>query len=306
MTTMTTPLLHALLENIVDYAGLFPPAKLDMATTVRAYRDAFEGPDAWMLGRLIVPAGRLDELEAAADGLLPSDERSDPWRLSVLTAPAGDEALRGDLERIGLFNETHATATRGLALADVIELQADEPAAIDATLDALPPNLFPFFELPLADDPRGRLAVLVGADAGAKARTGGVTADLYPTPAQLARFVAACAAADIAFKATAGLHHPLRHHSEAVGADEFGFLNVFIGAALALQFELPEAEVQAILEERSLSAFEIDADAVAWRGRRLTAEHVEDVRLAFAVSFGSCSFDEPRDDLRALGLLEPS
>ena len=58
--------MEALLAQLIDYAGLFPPAKLDMGPTVRNYADYVAGDDAWMLGRLIVPVGRLEEFEAAA------------------------------------------------------------------------------------------------------------------------------------------------------------------------------------------------------------------------------------------------
>jgi hypothetical protein len=295
--------VSALLANIIDYAGLFPPASLDMPTAVANYASYLASDDAWLLERLIVPAARLDEFEACAIDHLPRSEDADPWPISALTAPAGDDRLAVDLERIASFNETHCRPDQGPALIDVIELKAGSADAIDKALDQIPDDLYPFFELPGADDPRGRIAALVGGEAGAKIRTGGVTADLYPTPAHIARFIAACAAADVPFKATAGLHHPLRHHSEPVGTREFGFLNVFIAAALALNAELAESDLLNVLEEENIEAFSFDDDGLMWRDHRITVQELEDTRLALAISFGSCSFDEPRADLRALGLL---
>jgi hypothetical protein len=73
--------MRALLSRLIDYAGLFPPAKLDMATTISNYARYREGDDAWMLGRLIVPASRLDEFEEAAQTALrqpPSGADPDP------------------------------------------------------------------------------------------------------------------------------------------------------------------------------------------------------------------------------------
>ena len=64
--------LRALLHHVVDYAGLFPPAKLDMQPTVDNYAAALAGADQWMLGRLIVPVKRLDEFEACAAAHLPT------------------------------------------------------------------------------------------------------------------------------------------------------------------------------------------------------------------------------------------
>jgi hypothetical protein len=274
-----------------------------MPTTVANYASYLASDDAWLLERLIIPVSRLDEFEEHAAAHLPKSAELDPWPISALTRPAGEEDLTDDLDRIAMFNDRHSDPRHGLALIDVIELKAQTADVIDDAIDVIPADLYPFFEFPIDDDPRGLIAALVGGEAGAKVRTGGVTADLYPSPAHLARFIAACAAADVPFKATAGLHHPLRHHSASVNAKEFGFLNVFIAAALALNGDLADAELVALLEEDAISAFRFDDGGLTWREHRITVDAIEDARLAFAVSFGSCSFDEPRVDLRALGLL---
>jgi hypothetical protein len=120
---------------------------------------------------------------------------------------------------------------------------------------------------------------------------------------QLARFIATCASADVPFKATAGLHHPLTHDSPWPGVREFGFLNVFLAATLALTRGAEENDLVQVLGEESIEAFNFEDEAVCWRDEKLTSDEIEDTRLAFAVSFGSCSFDEPREDLRGLGLL---
>jgi hypothetical protein len=295
--------VSALLASIIDYAGLLPPASLDMPTAVANYASYLTSDDAWLLERLIIPVSRLDEFEEHAGAHLPKSAEVDPWPISALTRSADQEDLPDDLERIAVFNEKHSDPEHGLALIDVIELKADSVDAADEALDVIPADLYPFFEFPIDDDPRGLIAALVGGEAGAKVRTGGETADLYPSPAHLARFLAACAAADVPFKATAGLHHPLRHHSRAVNVKEFGFLNVFIAAALSLNADLDEAELVTVLEEDSIKAFLFDDAGLTWRDHRITVDQIEDARLAFAISFGSCSFDEPRADLRALELV---
>lgn len=296
--------LQSLLHHLIDYAGLFPPAKLDMATTVQNYASFLKTDDAWMLGRLIVPVARLEEFEEHAAELLPRDPEADPWTISGITQPAAEhEAMMQDLDRITLFNERHEDAANGLAKIDVIELKAGTPEEIDRALDVISPEVFPFLELPVAEDPRGLIATLAGGDAGAKVRTGGVTADLYPAPEHLARFIAACAASDVPFKATAGLHHPLRHHAESVGAREFGFLNVFIAGCLAMAHELDEEVIRQILETESLDLFRIEDNRISWRGHIVSAEEIDELREDFATSFGSCSFDEPRGELRGMELL---
>jgi hypothetical protein len=296
--------LRALLAQLIDYAGLFPPAGLDMAAAVSNYARYREGEDAWMLSRLIVPATRLEEFEQAAQTALRQSaaDETGPWSISALAAAAGTAELESEIARIDEFNRKHEDDDDNLAIIDAVELKADSAGAIDSALDQIGPH-FAFFEIPLSSDPKPLIEAMAGEGCGAKVRTGGVTADAIPTPAQLAHFIHCCAAAGVSFKATAGMHHPLRHRARELNADEHGFLNVFIAAALALTDELSERDIKAILEEQSVDAFSIDEDAIRWRDHVLRTVYIQDVREEFAVSFGSCSFDEPREDLRALGLL---
>jgi hypothetical protein len=295
--------LRALVEGLVDYAGLFPPAELDMPTTLRNYAEYLYGPDALMLGRLVVPAARLDELELHARGLLPHDAGTPPWHISALVASAGDEALPRDLERIAAFNQAHADPAAGLASIASIELRGPDTAALEGALDVIPDDLFPFFELSAGTDPRGLLAALSGSDAGAKVRTGGTRPDAYPQPEQLARFIHAAASAEVPFKATAGLHHPLRHYSAGASAWEFGYLNVFVAAVIAATGGASEAELRNVLAQQAPEAFSFEANRLRCARRVLSEEQIGHARRTFAVSFGSCSFTEPVEGLRALRLL---
>ncbi|MHC4127904.1 MAG: hypothetical protein ACYTE6_12995 [Planctomycetota bacterium] len=295
--------LRALLAGVVDYAGLFPPARLDMPQTLRTYADDLDGPDGWMLGRLIVPAGRLDEFERHAEELLPTETGAEPWQLSVVVAGAGDPQLAADLQRIGAFNRTHAAAAKGLAAIGTIELKADSADAADTALNLIPDELFPFFELAADRDPRGLMAALAGSDAGAKVRTGGLEPRAVPPPEHLARFIAACAAAGLPFKATAGLHHPLRHDAAALGAKEFGFVNVLVAAVLADRAQMSEQDLSAILADEAADSFAFHDDQVRYRDHALGTDQIAEARLKFAISFGSCSLAEPREHLRSMKLL---
>src|SRR4051794_24509564 len=95
--------VEALLDGLVDYAGLFPPASQDMRAALENYAAYHRGPDRSALGRFIVPMPRLRELEAEGKDLFPRGRESDPWRLSVLIAndvqTAGEELLK--------FNRRH-------------------------------------------------------------------------------------------------------------------------------------------------------------------------------------------------------
>jgi hypothetical protein len=296
--------LRVLLTGILDYAGLFPPAKLDMAETVGSFARSRSCSESWMLGRLIVPVARLEEFERAAAELLPPNEEEDMWLVSALTAPAGDEALAKDIETILAFNERHLAADQGAAYIDVVEIKAGSAKAIDQAIACIPDDLYPYFEIPLDGDARGLLAALAGHEAGAKIRTGGVTPDAVPSVEEVAGFIAACAAAEVPMKATAGLHHPLRHRSESLGGPMHGFLNVFGAACVAWCERADVKAIEAILNEQHPDRFRFEDETMTIGEHTLSAEGVEEARERFAHSFGSCSFDEPREDLQSLHLLE--
>jgi hypothetical protein len=303
--------LRLLLDSVVDYAGLFPPAKLDMLPTVTNYARYRRGADAWMLARLIVPVTRFPEFVREADPFLPKTadvEGDEPWALSVLVAPASDRQIVADLERIERFNERmedrEFSRAHGRAAIDTIETRATTPHEIDRALEYVPDDIFAYFEIPAEADPRGLVTAMASLDAGAKIRTGGLTADAHPTPAQVARFLKVCRAAEVPFKATAGLHHPCRHMASDVGCMQFGFLNMFVAGCLLWQDDsMGEAEIEAVLVEERADAFEFGPTGLAWRRRFLKFDEIATARERFAHSFGSCSFDEPLADLRALGLL---
>lgn len=297
-TASASPVLRALLEHVVDYAGLFPPASLSMNAAVAEYATQRESPHAWMLGRFVVPVARLDEL-AVARGTLDAAARS-AWPLSVLvSADSG-----GDAEVIAAFSAFHGNR---FAIGSV-ELRAATVDAIGRALPRLEPALECYVEIPLGGDPRPLLGAIARHAGRAKARTGGVTPDSVPAAADLARFIAACGEMGLPFKATAGLHHPLRgeqrvtYENDAPAATMFGFLGVFIAAVLA-RAGAGEATIVRALEERDAGAFSFNDDTLQWRGRAFDVAQVAAVRHDLAISFGSCSFREPVADLEQLGLL---
>jgi hypothetical protein len=299
--------LRLLLDHSIDYAGLFPPAGLDMRRAVENYAAYRAGPDAWALGRFVVPAGRLDELETAAAGLLPAGP-DDPWRLSVLLGP--DPAA--DVRRLGELNCRHAAAGAGALVGDVVELKAESAEAADAVLAALPRHLAAFVELPVTRDPAPALAAIARHGAGAKVRTGGVTEDAFPATADLLRFLRAAVSAGVPFKATAGLHHPIRaryrltYEPDSGSGTMYGFLNLFLAAAFLRQ-GMSDADAARLLEESDPASLTLEPDGgIAWRGRRLDAEALVEARARGLGSFGSCSFEEPIGDLASLHLLPRS
>jgi hypothetical protein len=312
--------LRTLLTGIVDYAGLFPPAKLSMAHSAEAYNRARMGDDAWMLGRFVCPISRLAEFEAAAGPLLPGTlgtsgyreyaDAGEPWRLSVLAEGSVDETL----DAVAAFNARHDAEDAGRAIIDCLEIKVATVDQLDAWLEELPEELFAFFEVPAGvagspTDCRGFVAALAGERAAAKIRTGGVVPAAFPTPAEVIAFLNACAAAEVPFKATAGLHHPLRgaypltYDPGSPTCSMYGFVNIFLTAAFIRIKGPNDAEAAALLTDDDPTHFTWCDDVVSWRGHGLETGQLAAARERFALSFGSCSFDEPTADLRRLGWL---
>lgn len=285
--------LRALLAELIDYAGLFPPAALPMVDVCRNFATYRRSSHTWALGRIVVPIARLAELsDLVADG------SPEPWPVSAL---AGDDVAHGaDIIR--------QVNTRGRLAIDTVEARALSVAAIDSIVDTFGPSLTVYLEIPVAADPRALVEAIAVSGARAKIRTGGITPDAFPAAAHTARFITCCAEYDVAFKATAGLHHPVRGDYRLTYADDaprttmFGFLNMFVAAAFARR-GMAESSLAELLDEREPTALHFTDTAIRWRDYTLSLADVTSARASFAIAFGSCSFREPIDDLQQCGLL---
>jgi len=290
--------VRALLDGIVDYAGLFPPAALDMASAVRNYASYVDERDAWMLGRFVIPIGRLGELDA----VFPSTVNG-AWHLAALVGTA----IETDVQRAHEFNDAH----RDRATIDVLEVKATSVEEIDRTASAVRDDFATFVELPTTADLDPLIAAIQRHELSAKIRTGGVVANAFPSAEHVTRFIRACLNAGVPFKATAGLHHPVRA-TYRLTYDEggptglmFGYLNVFLAAAM-MATGMNDEDANRLLEERNPAAFELREDTIGWRGHVITTADARRVRERVAVSFGSCSFREPVDELKTLALTPTS
>jgi hypothetical protein len=302
--------LRALLAAAIDYAGLFPPARLPLDQALRRYAAHRRSADAWMLGRFVCPAARLAELAPFLDELF-ADE---PLAVSALGGPAGLEAdlaaVRACLDRHGGWVLIDALETKAPG-PDAAELKSAAPAL--AEIDAV------YFEHTLGPDWQGAVPEFASAlravndglrgepgasPVGFKLRCGGLEASAFPSVLQVAVVLLACRAEGVPLKLTAGLHHPLRRPDPETGATMHGFVNVLAAAALHRSHGLEAATLCEILADADPDDFSFDDDGLCWRNLRATLGQLEESRRQLTVSFGSCSFDEPRDDLRALGWLE--
>jgi hypothetical protein len=265
---------RVLLGGLIDYAGLFPPAQLPMDGAVAGYRAAAAGDQAWLLNRFVCPAARLGELSDLLDA-------GESWPVAVTVdladvggVTAREDALALDAAEVRVPPGTGAEAIRGLGSLRIGRC---------------------FVEVALDDSRDDLLDAVAREGLAAKVRCGGAVP--APPPAQLAGFIAGCAARDIAWKATAGLHHPFRDVDPATGEERHGFLNLLAAAGLAAG-GADEGDLAEALAESDPDALALDESGLHWRDRVVGPE----ARTRFD-GYGSCSFDEPVDDLVALGVL---
>jgi hypothetical protein len=327
MTTKTTQIahsLHAFMKHLIDYAGLFPPAKLPLEEAVQNYAAYQKTADRWMLSRFIIPARRLDELAPLLNNYFKDDETVD---FSVLGRSGQNHEdflaeLGEDIAAITAFRQIHerkvSTEMFEVRLPDTI-LAAHDTSTLDDVLEQTVEilseveNLRVFFEVPLNSEWANNINLAIAAIAdlnqrhqlnhGYKLRCGGVEASVFPTPQQVAHAIAVVRHHHIAMKATAGLHHPVRHYNESVQTTMHGFLNVFGAGILAQVHQLDTQDIQAIIEDENPAHFTFTDEAFSWQHLTATVGKIESIRQQAMLSYGSCSFDEPREDLAALGLL---
>ncbi len=299
--------LRALLEGAVDYAGLFPPASLTLEPALRNHAEYVRSPEAWMLGAFILPVGKFEE----ASALLGPFDVEHRLRVSAL-GPATENA-NAFIETLGALNQTiEGFNTRHGATAAVVQLEMPLPATDGASLAetnrALSGLELPTYWERAADEAERTVGFIAerhttgAARYGFKLRTGGVVASAFPSSMQIARALTAAAHLRVPIKFTAGLHHPVRKFHESVQTKMHGFLNVFGAGVLATEHQWDIVQTAAMLDEEDPACFRFTDDTFTWRDWTISTERIQRARR-FITSFGSCSFDEPREDLRALDLL---
>jgi hypothetical protein len=258
-----------LFHELCDDAALFPPGNAPIDVAVPQHIGYRGSSFSDLVGPFVFPISRLAELASV------------PAQLDLsLTAPAGPASVEGGI-----------TAARSIPGVRVVAVEVAMPEGADITpLSTVESDIDIYVEIPR--DHRRNTVLDAAGERGyrAKFRTGGITADLYPDEAELASAISQAARRGIPFKATAGLHHAIRHTNLENGFEEHGYLNVLL-AGQAAHSGAGEAEVESILAIRK-------AEVVA---RLVGAIETERAFL----SFGTCSIREPLDDLIALGLIAP-
>ena len=291
----------AAFRGFIDYAGLYPPAELDLGQVVQNYAAYRAGAASWMLGRLIVPLDRLDEANALAQaaGATPSE----PWPTSVLVGDSLGASTKAAL--LTAFR----SRTNVVLSAESVETSASTVEEIGFLARSYPLYVERFIEIPADPEPTPLLAAIAGAACSAKIRTGGVTANRIPSTAVVARFLARARQTGASVKATAGLHHAIRAKRRLTYAPDsptgvmHGFVNVSFAAALLAAGKIDADLADAVLDDDRADVFKFGGRAGSWLNAVLTYGEFAHARDWLLRSVGSCSFEEPVEELRELGWL---
>jgi hypothetical protein len=304
---MPSASLRALLNRAIDYAGMFPPCALAVEPALRNQSSYVRSPEAWMLNGFVLPVEQFD----AARKLLSEFDSHHSLRVAAL----GPKTTNADafLDGLGKAETAIRSFSRyGTDLVSIGHLEMFLPDDVDSAslkkARAIVGDLPVFWEAP-PERAEQTISLIAGhnsdedtATFGYKLRTGGVTADAFPTSAQIAHALVTAAMRQLPIKFTAGLHHPIRQFRDEVKTKMHGFLNVLGAAVLAAHHQWDTDKAVAMLEDEDPRSFSFADDFFAWRDWKIDTERLQQ-RRKFVKSFGSCSFDEPCEDLRALKLL---
>jgi hypothetical protein len=267
-----------LFRRLVDDAALFPPGNAPMAVAVPAHLRRPTEPFAALVGPFLCPASRIAELRSE----LPADARMaigvivDTGLGTVAEAVAaarGDGRLQLQMVEVPVSPDEDLVGGAARAIAQV-------PAEVRL-----------YVELPRVAGWRAAVQHLGAAGRAAKLRTGGLRAELFPTAAELAAFITACAEQQVPFKCTAGLHHAVHHTDPTTGFVHHGFLNIVVATVRAIS----DGDVDGALAEERPERLAAEASAIDPAAAAATR--------ALFVSYGSCDVEEPLGDLLGLGLL---
>ena len=302
---MAAASLRALLNRSIDYAGMFPPCSLELAPAIKNHAEYVRSDESWMLSAFVLPIAKFGE----AGGHVSQFDKHHPLRISALgakteNAPAFLADLKKTAEAIRSFQKEHVDLAPITQLEMFLPQDVDLAGLNDAAKLVAELKLQCFWETP-AESAGKAIALLARANHpgfGYKLRAGGVTADAFPSSVQIARAILASTKHHVPMKFTAGLHHPVRSFRDEVKTEMHGFLNVLGAGVLYAEHQWEEAQMVEMLEDQRAASFEFHDTVFAWRDWEITIDRIK-ARRKFVTSFGSCSFDEPREDLRAINFL---
>jgi hypothetical protein len=329
--------LRTFMHGLIDYAGLFPPANLPLNEAIDDYIKHLKGENSWMLGRFIIPVSKLNKL----DQFVSLFDEIGPLELAVLGSggDSNDEYLSKiskDIAKISDYRNMHSGKVRIEVYECKLPSNSPSKKTMKKATDLLNENkLSHYHEFPELPDVGinystdedesswdkeiipviSMIAELEGA--GIKLRCGGIVKEAFPSVEQMAAMIQTCALIGIPMKCTAGLHHPIRHFADEYDTYMHGFINTFGAGVFTSNFPNPVNSQERfrmfimlshMIGDRKGDNFDFENQGMVWkvgddRGAifEFNKESISNCRKNGMVSYGSCSFQEPIDDLKQLG-----
>ena len=329
--------LRTFMNGLIDYAGLFPPADLPLNEAINEYISQIKSDNSQMLSRFIIHTSKLNDL----DEFMPLFANIGPLRLSVLGGGGNkdDEYLNKINQNIANINDYREKHGNKIKI-DVMECKMPSNSPSKSTMEKVTTSLnknglthyHEFAELPPVgmnysteiDDSSWDKEILPTVEllsnldnAGIKLRCGGIVKEAFPSVEQVAAMIQTCVIIGIPMKFTAGLHHPIRHFAEEYDEFMHGFVNTFGAGILATTFPKPTNSQEKyrmfillshMIDEQNAENFSFTNNSMTWKVGddrdtqfEIDAEKIENARRNSMISYGSCSFQEPIDDLKQLG-----
>ncbi len=294
---MTTAFTN-FMTGLIDYAGMFPPADLDVAEAVKKYAGYLAGNNGWMLGRCIIPITQVPHVVDRPG-----------FRFSVIVSP---ETVQEELNQLNRFKgcvemvetrvaEESASPSRCRERIRLLRTNLSAIGLQDAQLFVEAENVAAA-ALAIVAVNTSTSRKETSTHVGYKLRCGGLKAPSTPSPLKVAEAISTCCNHDIPIKFTAGMHHPLSSHSPETGNLQYGFINIVAAALLAWSEKISPNEVVECVCDKTIDDFHFARDHFSWRNKVISAGEIERLRRSSVVSFGSCSFSEPIEGLIAFGL----
>lgn len=296
------------MESLIDYAGLFPPSELPFDDAISNYKLYFSSSDSWILNRFICPISKLNNL-------LPhlSDFTTEkPLHLSVLlTGNFQDDKyinkFHEELSTIKTFEDQYGDVCKIKSLEAKIDTQNnnlnDILNILSTSIESLDNSVEIFLEPIITDFSTisNQISTSNIKNIQLKLRCGGIVPEAFPSSKTIASALSFCKKNNVKLKFTAGLHHPIRHFDEEIGTKMHGFVNVFGSALLFYTGTIDETNLIEALEDENPHNFAFKNTSFSWKNNSLPVNAIVDLREEALLSYGSCSFNEPRDDLKDLG-----
>lgn len=317
--------VKAFTEKMIDYAGLFPPAKLKLEDALDKYFKYSDSEYNWILSRFICPAKLLEPLKVIVNQ---HSESKKKITLSLLVGNGNSIVdfkinLQNDLNNWSSFMSDSENITAHIVemkLPDELILSNDQNRILseinfilESLQDKLSYQVFSFLEGTMGEKWEKNIANLIQAikmnneqndnNTGFKLRTGGIEPGLFPRSEQIAFCIRECLDRAIPMKCTAGLHRALTHHDNNMNTNVYGFLNVFAAGIIAMRHNITNKDLTELLEDEDINNFVFTEDYFSWKGWETGIEDIISARKNLILSYGSCNFEEPVEELKLLNLL---